>query len=115
MKFYANTYFIPAWNDVQSSAHKIAISKGWWDDERRPGEIIALMHSELSEALEAMRHDNPPSDHIPDFTGIEEELADVVIRIMDYAAHDNLRIAEAVVAKMQFNQDRPVKHGGKRF
>ena len=60
-----------------------ARAHGWWDAERNNGEMIALMHSELSEALEAERHGNPPSDHIPKFSGMEEEFADVIIRIMD--------------------------------
>jgi len=73
------------------------------------------MHSELSEALEALRHDNPPDDHIPEFSGTEAELADVIIRIMDYAELRGLRLAEAIVAKHEYNRNRPLRHGGKRF
>jgi len=47
--------FIQAWHQVADSVHQIARRKGWWDAERNDGEIIALMHSELSEALEALR------------------------------------------------------------
>ncbi|KKL73104.1 hypothetical protein LCGC14_2078290, partial [marine sediment metagenome] len=67
--------------------------------------------SELSEALEAIRHGNPPDDKIPEFNGYEAELADCVIRIMDVAIARNLRVAEAIVAKMAFNEGRPYKHG----
>ena len=74
------------------------------------GEKIALMHSELSEALEADRKDLP-SDHIEGFTGVEEELADTVIRILDFAGHHQLRLGEAIIAKLQFNLSRPYKHG----
>lgn len=83
--------------------------------ERNDGEMIALMHSELSEALEALRHGNGPSDHIPEFSGVEEELADVVIRIADYAQKRGLRVAEAIIAKMAFNNNREHRHGGKAF
>jgi len=107
--------FIEAFNLVADSVHRNAVNKGWWETERNNGEIIALMHSELSEALEYIRHGNPESDHIPGFSGLEEEFADVIIRIMDMAPARNLRIAEAIIAKMEFNANRPHKHGGKAF
>ena len=73
------------------------------------------MHSELSEALQALRNGNPPDDHIPEFTGVEAELADVIIRIMDVAAAMDYRIAEALIAKFEYNKKRSYKHGGKKF
>jgi NTP pyrophosphatase (non-canonical NTP hydrolase) len=107
--------FISAWIDTEAEVHEIAKSKGWWDTDRNDGEIIALMHSELSEALEALRHGNPPDSHIQNFSGIEAELADVVIRIMDYSCARNLRVAEAIKAKMAYNANRERMHGGKAF
>lgn len=92
-----------------------AVAKGWWEKPREQGTLIALMHAELSEALEYARHGNPPSDHIPGFSGIEEEYADTIIRIMDDAGRNGYRIAEAIVAKMEFNRGREYKHGGKEF
>jgi NTP pyrophosphatase (non-canonical NTP hydrolase) len=109
------TSFVDEWNRLSAAVHSTAKDKGWWDEERNDGEIIALMHSELSEALEALRHGNPPDDHIPDFFGVEAELADVVIRIMDYADARGFRVAEALEAKMRFNAGRARKHGGKAF
>jgi NTP pyrophosphatase (non-canonical NTP hydrolase) len=100
---------------VQSAAFNTARSKGWWDKEPNHPEQLALMHSELSEGLEYLRHGNGPSDHIPAFSGLEEELADVIIRIMSYAGKTGLKISEAVLAKMEYNAGRPHMHGGKAF
>lgn len=83
--------------------------QGFWQSDNT-GEKIALMHSELSEALEADRKDLD-SEHVPGFTGVEEELADVLIRIFDFAYQRNLRLGAALAAKMQFNLTRPFKHG----
>lgn len=96
---------------VQRDVHANAVEKGFWEGERNDGELIALMHSELSEALEALRHDNPPDDKIPEFSGEEAELADTIIRIMDYAEAKGLRIPEAILAKMEYNAGRGHKHG----
>ena len=84
-------------------------AQGFWESANT-GEKIALMHSELSEALEADRKDLM-SDHIEGFTGVEEELADVIVRVLDFAAQHNLRLTEALIAKMRFNLSRPFKHG----
>lgn len=95
--------------------HTTAVQKGWWDKERNFGEMVALMHSELSEALEAKRHGNKPSEHIPDFSGVEEEFADVIIRIMDTCYQAGWDLPGAILAKMAFNEGREHKHGGKLF
>jgi len=92
---------------LQSLAYKL--------ERKNDGEMIALMHSELSEALEALRHGNPPDDKVPEFSGVEAELADVIIRIFDLASQRGWRVAEALVAKMEMNKGRSVKHGGKLF
>jgi NTP pyrophosphatase (non-canonical NTP hydrolase) len=103
--------FIRSFYELQRIANDTAISKGFWETPREEGTLIALMHSELSEALEAVRHGNPPDDKIPEFSGVEAEFADVIIRIMDYAGYHDLNVAGAVIAKMEYNPTRPYKHG----
>jgi NTP pyrophosphatase (non-canonical NTP hydrolase) len=101
---------------MQNRVYQTAKEHGWYQDVTfNDGEKIALMHSELSEALDALRHGNPPDDHIPEFSGVEAELADVVIRAMDYCQHRGFRLGQAIIAKAAFNAGRPHKHGGKLF
>lgn len=102
-------------NHIGQRCHSMAVEKGWWDRDRHDAELIALIHSELSEALEGLRAGNPPDDKIPEFSNAEAELADAVIRIMDMAAVRGWNVGGAIAAKIQFNATRPHKHGGKVF
>ena len=102
-------------NYVAHDVYDVNCANGWWDNERNFGEFVALVHSELSEALEAERAGNPPDDKLPAFSGVEVELADTIIRIMDWAVHNDLDVAGALVEKVRINAKRGYKHGGKKF
>lgn len=103
--------FTTVWNLQELLVHEIAVEHGFWDADVSDGEAIALIHSELSEALEAFRHNNPPDDKLPEFSSAEVELADAVIRIMDFARAKGFRVAKAIIAKSAYNETRPYKHG----
>lgn len=103
-------------NEIQKECYRIAYKAGWWDDEHSSplSQQIANMHGELSDAWEWYRKGNPPSDHIAEFSGIEEEMADTVIRIMDTCERNGYRLLDAIHAKMEFNRTRPYRHGNKK-
>ena len=97
--------------NLQKECHRIAIEKGFWDKDRNDGELLMLICSELGECLEALRHGNPPSDHIPKYSGAEEELSDAMIRILDMAEARGYNLEKTIIAKMEFNETRERMHG----
>lgn len=98
-----------------SCAFLIAKDHGWHDEKQSDSECIVLMHAELSEAIEALRRGNKQDKHCPDFTALEVELADTVIRVFDFAGLRNIDLAGAIIAKMKYNRNRSYKHGDKLF
>ena len=92
--------------DIQKECYKISKSKGWWENSINIPEKLALINSEVSEALEAYRK--------YDDENLAEELADVAIRTMDLAAHLGINLEDQILRKNQKNSEREYRHGGKR-
>ena len=115
---------------LQRECHLAAKNAGWWTDIssgkptigiRNVPELLCLVHSEISEAMEGYRK-NLMDDKLTDRPMIEVELADAVIRIFDIAGGMGYDVAGAIVAKMEYNSTRSdhkienrKKDGGKKF
>lgn len=100
---------------MQHAVHQNAVEHGWWDEPREDGTCIALMHSELSECVEALRKGDFPDKHCAPMGNAVVELADVVIRIMDFCERKKWNLGKAIIAKHEANKARPHMHGGKKF
>lgn len=104
--------------DWSRAAYQVAKDHGWHDNDglHRVGERIALMHSELSELLEAFRR--APFARCDKPIGLScaaEEVADVFLRLADFCAEFEIDLEEAVQIKYEYNKIRPLRHGGKNF
>jgi hypothetical protein len=115
-------------NEMAAAAHKNAVAKGFYDEPPSVDRRLNLIHSEVSEACEADRKDHYCA-HIAAKESLEmddkrfkeyfmawikgsfwDEMADVVIRIGDFAAAQNVNLEAHVEAKMRYNSMRPYKH-----
>lgn len=116
-------------NELAQRAHSTAVAKGWWDGNGNDfGTIIALCHSELSEALEEFREGNPEVYFVRNGVKISDlsqwngeklegeitELADCIIRILDFCGHRRVDIQKVIDLKMRYNESRSYRHGGKK-
>lgn len=120
-------------NQVTKEIHENSLAHGWWSPPRHFGEIIALCHSELSEALEEDRAGRPIAYvEAKDFSdipflktdidtwkpyekpeGIATEMVDCIIRILDWFGHEGIDVEQIILAKHEYNKIRPYKHGKK--
>lgn len=101
--------------------HGRAKEAGWHDTPREDGTMIALIHSEVSEALEGLRKDLM-DDHLPHRKMAEVELADTIIRICDFAGLKGYDLEGAIMEKLSYNAQRAdhkkenrEKENGKKF
>lgn len=97
-------------NRIAADIH--VLNSKWWVDihtgkpiDRNVGEMLCLVHSEISEALEGFRK-NLMDDHLSSRPMIEVELADAIIRILDIGAGLGLDIGGALVSKCEYNAVR---------
>lgn len=124
-------------NELAKEIHENNKSKGFYDDEKNIGEMLCLIHSEVSEALECDRKDKYFKSYFEIFKSknfvfdcfkkdenskhfeayfkdtFEDELADIMIRVMDLAAFKGIDLEFHIKAKMKYNSMRPHKHGKK--
>lgn len=113
-------------NELAADIYEWSKTKGFWEVPVPPvlsqeGELylarlrktqkIMLVVTELAELVEGLRTVEGPSSKILGFTNEEEEIADAIIRLLDYSGAYGLRIGEALTAKMAHNEGRPFRHG----
>lgn len=92
--------------DVLSYDHRVEVRQRTRFGLALAAEKIALIHSEVSEAIEGLRKDKA-DDHLPHRKSVEVELADAVIRIADLAGAMQLDLGGAIAEKMAYNSTRP--------
>ena len=108
-------------NELAVEIHQNNVDAGWWDKPREKGTLLMLVVSEIAEAMEGERKDLM-DDHLPHRKMAEVELADALIRILDYAGAFGYDVEGAMAEKLEYNKQRldhkrenRAKEGGKQF
>lgn len=111
---------------MQREVYEVNTANGWFEEDRTVGDDIALLHSEVSEMLEAFReggladqtkdilggpYDNPEA--LPKPEGFGSEAADVLVRLLDTCQRRGVDLAFEFERKVTFNATRGHRHGGK--
>jgi NTP pyrophosphatase (non-canonical NTP hydrolase) len=92
-------------NDLADEIYVNNVAHGFYEEELHPGVKLMLIVTELAEVFEDIRKDNEEHEG--------EEVADVLIRLLDYASWRGIDLDHEVTRKMEINQARPYKHGKK--
>ena len=114
-------------NACAKDCHEAAVKGGWWHDaegrekDRNIGELLCLIHSEISEAMEGARK-GLMDNHLKHKSMMEVELADAIIRIFDLAESKGFNLGQTIYEKLEYNKLRAdhkivnrLKDGGKKF
>lgn len=126
---------LKAFDEFTAQVYANSVNKGFWRNEDKLLDVLeelddteslsssvitlqnteklALIVTEVAELIEGCRNSkiNDPDEHCPEFSNFEIELADIILRVMTLAGRREARLGEALVAKHNFNLNRPFKHG----